>query len=217
MTTRTIPNRRVEIFDGRTQSPSARDFWLWPTRLTLRAPLVAVLWQILLATSLGLPLNSFAPWALASAVWLIYVADHLIDNARPKRGLVIEPPRKEFCRKALGEILGDRDCSGLCFGGWSDLLPVVGHSTNRPASGIGRSWVLCADSFGSCELAKVGSSGLNHFDYGLLIGIPRRFAARICARCDVERSGASLVVAIANSPADPICESLWRIWRFARR
>ncbi len=89
LTTRTIPSGTVEIVE--------RDFWLWPNLLTLQAPLVAVLWQTLLAKTLRVAINPFAPCALASAVWLIYVADHLIDTAR-LRGHLSEPPRKKFCR-----------------------------------------------------------------------------------------------------------------------
>ncbi len=73
------------------------EVWLWPNVLNLDAPLVAVLWQLLLAKSMRLPLNPWEPWALALTVWLIYIADHLIDTTRPRSG-EWEAPRKLFCR-----------------------------------------------------------------------------------------------------------------------
>jgi hypothetical protein len=85
--------------------------WLWPNVLNLDAPLVAVLWQFLLAGSTMVRLNPYEPWALGLAVWLIYIADHLIDTARPASG-EWEPPRKTFFRRhwrkgfALGVAVG---------------------------------------------------------------------------------------------------------------
>jgi hypothetical protein len=93
LTTRTIP-RPFEIVEVR----KAADVRLWPSLFTLQAPVVAVLWQLLLARSVHVKLNWFEPWALGLAVWLIYVADHLIDTAKPA-GKRWEPPRKEFCRQ----------------------------------------------------------------------------------------------------------------------
>ncbi len=87
MTTRSIP-RPMEV----------SEVWLWPNLLSLQAPIVAVLWQVLLARSLRVSLDPFAPWALGMAVWLIYVADHLVDTARPPAPTG-EPVRKEFCRR----------------------------------------------------------------------------------------------------------------------
>ncbi len=93
MTTRTIP-RPFEIAGRRT----ATGFWLWPNLLSLQAPLVAILWQLLLARCVHVHVNPFEPLALGMSVWLIYVADHLIDTARPPDTATWEPPRKEFCR-----------------------------------------------------------------------------------------------------------------------
>ncbi len=73
------------------------DFRLWPNILSLDAPLVAVLWQLLLAQCMRVRLNPFEPLALGLAVWVIYIADHLIDTLRPKSGCW-EPSRKAFYR-----------------------------------------------------------------------------------------------------------------------
>jgi hypothetical protein len=74
------------------------EVWLWPNVLNLEAPLVAVVWQLLLARSVGVQLNLYEPWVLGLAVWLIYIADHLIDTLRPASG-AWEPPRKTFFRQ----------------------------------------------------------------------------------------------------------------------
>jgi hypothetical protein len=99
LTTRTIP-RPLELEDR----PVRAHFLLWPNLLTLQAPVVAVLWQVLLAHSLHLKLDGFAPWALGLAVWLIYVSDHLMDTARPCPNLT-EPPRKAFSRRHRDKFL----------------------------------------------------------------------------------------------------------------
>jgi hypothetical protein len=101
LTTRSIP-RPLDL--AAQPSPPA-DFWLWPNLLTLQAPFVAVLWQILLAHSLHVLLDPFASCSLALAVWLIYVTDHLIDTARPAGMLSPDPPRKAFCRRHRDKFL----------------------------------------------------------------------------------------------------------------
>jgi hypothetical protein len=75
----------------------ARTGWLWPNVLNLDAPMVAVLWQVLLARSAGVRLNPFEPLVLALTVWLVYLADNLMDTLRPPVGHW-EPPRKIFYR-----------------------------------------------------------------------------------------------------------------------
>ncbi len=101
MTTRSIP-RPLNTVDCAT---STAEFWLWPSRLSLQAPIVAVLWQLLLASCLRVKLDPFAPWALGFTVWLIYIADHLIDTTRPVKLLQPEVPRKEFCRRHWAKFM----------------------------------------------------------------------------------------------------------------
>ncbi len=54
--------------------------WLWPNLLSLDAPIVALLWQILFARCFHAPLNYVTSALLAFAVWLIYVADRALDG-----------------------------------------------------------------------------------------------------------------------------------------
>ena len=71
--------------------------WLWPNLLSLDAPLVAVLWQVLLAQALRVQLGWEEPLILFLAVWTIYIADRVFDSFRdPPPGW--EPERKKFYR-----------------------------------------------------------------------------------------------------------------------
>jgi hypothetical protein len=74
--------------------------WLWPNFLSLDAPLVAVLWQILLTRDLGTHVRAGEPLVLGLCVWLVYVADRVLDVLRPLRG-GWEPARKTFYRRYL--------------------------------------------------------------------------------------------------------------------
>lgn len=53
--------------------------WLWPNLLSLDAPLVAVLWQTLFLRCLGVPVRVVPALLLFLTVWMIYVADRLLD------------------------------------------------------------------------------------------------------------------------------------------
>lgn len=58
--------------------------WEWLTILSLDAPLVAVLWQELFASSLGIPLQPYHYSLLGLSVWLVYVADRWLDGLKLK-------------------------------------------------------------------------------------------------------------------------------------
>ena len=75
-------------------SNTARRFWLWPNLLSLDAPVVAVLWQILFARCFHAELTPAAVALLVLAVWLIYAADRVFDS----RG-ASKLPRHEFYRR----------------------------------------------------------------------------------------------------------------------
>ncbi len=74
--------------------------WLWPNLLSLDAPIVAILWQLLVARCLGLQLNPYEIILLGAAVWLIYAADRVLDAMRssPHNG---EPTRLLFYRRNI--------------------------------------------------------------------------------------------------------------------
>jgi hypothetical protein len=76
-------------------------FWLWPNLLSLDAPLVAVLWQVLFLRCLGTHAELLPAALLAAAVWLIYTADRALDAWR---GLD-HRPRHEFSRRHWRAVL----------------------------------------------------------------------------------------------------------------
>lgn len=69
--------------------------WLWPNLLSLDAPVVALLWQILFARCFHADVNLLAAALLVLAVWLIYAADRVLDAWTDTSTL----PRHEFYRR----------------------------------------------------------------------------------------------------------------------
>jgi hypothetical protein len=72
--------------------------WLWPALLSLDAPVVAVLWLLLFSRALRIGVPGTETAVLAMAVWLIYVADRILDSFRESER---EPlaPRHWFYRE----------------------------------------------------------------------------------------------------------------------
>lgn len=86
------------------QSPSNSTPLLWITVLSLDAPAVAVLWQMLFARSFQVQLAWSVTVLLALVVWLIYVADRLLDALKaPAEGT--EATRHIFYRQHLWAFL----------------------------------------------------------------------------------------------------------------
>ena len=71
--------------------------WLWPNLLSLDAPLIALLWQALLAQRYAVPLRPPGRIALFLTVWAIYIADRLLDVRRP--ATTAESARHRFYRR----------------------------------------------------------------------------------------------------------------------
>lgn len=80
--------------------PAARP-WLWPNLLSLDAPVVALLWQLLFARCFHAGVNAIAAAVLALCVWLIYAADRMLDAWTRNSSL----PRHEFYRRHWRTIL----------------------------------------------------------------------------------------------------------------
>jgi hypothetical protein len=66
--------------------------------LSLDAPLVAVLWQSLLARSIGIHVGPYELPLLAGSVWLVYFSDRVLDALRTTSGNC-EPVRQRFYRR----------------------------------------------------------------------------------------------------------------------
>ncbi len=73
-------------------------WWQWPTVLSIDAPVVAVLWQLLLARVAGIDLGWAGPAVLALSVWLAYAADRWIEGWRLDAE-VIRTPRHHFYKE----------------------------------------------------------------------------------------------------------------------
>ncbi len=69
-----VVNRR------RVTKPDRTPWWLWPNLLSLDAPLVAVVWLFMLARTWGVNYHPEHEYVLlALVVWVVYVADRLLD------------------------------------------------------------------------------------------------------------------------------------------
>ena len=75
--------------------------WLWPNLLSLDAPIVALLWQILFVRCFHGSLGMLPAVLLSLAVWLIYAADRMLDAWRG----CVEQPRHEFYRRHWRAVL----------------------------------------------------------------------------------------------------------------
>jgi hypothetical protein len=75
--------------------------WLWPNLLSLDAPVVALLWQILFARCFHARVDPLPSVLLVLAVWLIYAADRTIDAWTGACFL----PRHEFYRRYWRALL----------------------------------------------------------------------------------------------------------------
>jgi len=75
--------------------------WLWPNLLSLDAPIVALLWQLLFIRCFHGQLGMLPAVLLALAVWLIYAADRMLDAWRG----CIEQPRHAFYRRYWRAVL----------------------------------------------------------------------------------------------------------------
>lgn len=69
--------------------------WLWPNLLSLDAPLIALLWQILFVRCFHSRPAAWSPALLATSVWLIYAADRALDAWRGSGNRL----RHEFYRR----------------------------------------------------------------------------------------------------------------------
>jgi len=87
--------------------------WLWPNLLSLDAPLVALLWQVLFVRCFHARLGAVPSLLLGLAVWLIYAADRMLDAWRGGE----HQPRHEFYRRHWRTVLPVWGAL-LTMGGW---------------------------------------------------------------------------------------------------
>jgi len=65
-----------------TAGPGRIRWWQWPTILSLDAPVVAVLWQWMIAHAARVEPGGPQAWVLGASVWLAYAADRWIEAWR---------------------------------------------------------------------------------------------------------------------------------------
>ena len=75
--------------------------WLWPNLLSLDAPVVALLWQVLFVRCFHARLGTVPSVLLGLAVWLIYAGDRMLDAWRGSD----HQPRHEFYRRYWRAVL----------------------------------------------------------------------------------------------------------------
>ncbi len=73
-------------------------WWLWPNVLSLDAPLIAVLWEMLFARCYDARVRPIAVATMALWVWLIYASDRLLDGLDSTESATGETPRHRFYR-----------------------------------------------------------------------------------------------------------------------
>ena len=97
--------------DGRTTTRT--QVWLWPNLLSLDAPIVALLWQVLFARCFHGSLDGISVVLLALAVWLIYAGDRMLDAWRG----AVRTRRHAFYRRHWRTV-GVLWSAALAIGGW---------------------------------------------------------------------------------------------------
>src|SRR5579862_4393303 len=75
--------------------------WLWPNLLSLDAPVVALLWQVLFIRCFHARLGATPSLLLVLAVWIVYAADRMLDAWRGEE----HQPRHEFYRRHWRAVL----------------------------------------------------------------------------------------------------------------
>ncbi len=81
----------------------SKHLWLLLNVCSLDAPIVAVLWQLLLQKCLHIDAGFEVSAALFLSVWIIYLSDRLLDAARWRSGALA--PRHEFCRRYSNALM----------------------------------------------------------------------------------------------------------------
>jgi hypothetical protein len=112
------------VSDGLSIQPLFPELLLWPSILSLDAPVVAIVWQALAAHILNIRLGPYEPAILAFTIWFLYVADHLLDAMKPARE-PWEPARRRFYRRHIRAMQITGICSAIA------LLPLA-HASLSP-------------------------------------------------------------------------------------
>lgn len=122
--------------------------WMWPNLLSLDAPIVAVLWQIFFVRCFHADADLPAGTLLVLAVWLIYVADRVLDAWRGTE----KTPRHRFYHRH-----------------WRSILPIWGVLL------AGTGWLAWEHLSGVLFRRGLGLLVLVIFYFSAVHAIPERF------------------------------------------
>lgn len=164
------------IHEDRMTQPT--QLWLWPNLLSLDAPLVALLWQVLFVRCFHGRLHGAEAVLLALVVWLIYAGDRMLDALKG----AVQTRRHAFYRKHW-RLVCIMWAAGLAIGGW----------------------LAWAELPASLWFRGIGLAGLVGIYLAIVHGIPRllRSGAKEAAVGIVFAAGVSLVSwPMVRTPAD---------------
>lgn len=185
--------------------------WLWPTRLALDAPLVAVGWQRFLAAAFGVPVPAAVSVALGLTVWAVYLADRWLDADPLRPG---EPAdRHQFARRHRRWFGRAAVLASLAAGAVILTLPRE-YLTTGSVVGVGLLIYLSAVHFGWPARLVVGEK---EFAVGLVfaagVAVPLLASPRVEPTAWLPAAGAFAAVCWLNcgliarweaGPADPV-------------
>jgi hypothetical protein len=79
--------------------PAQPAWWQWPTILSLDAPAITLLWQVLIADATGAALGWPHLFVLAASVWLAYAGDRWIEGWRLNQASIRTPRHRFYQRR----------------------------------------------------------------------------------------------------------------------
>jgi hypothetical protein len=143
---------------------------MWPNLLSLDAPLVAVVWQMLFARSFGVAVDGAQLAALAMYVWLVYVADRTLDGLRigdPSH----DTARHRFYREHWTKMLP-------AFAGVALVAAYLSLAALSPAMLRGYLWLAAAGTIYFAVVHLMPSRAQRRWPKELAVAI--LFAAGVC-------------------------------------
>ena len=98
-----MPETPAEPTPTEIKTPARVSWWMWPQILALDAPLVALVWQEVMARAHNVRLSWEFRLALFLSTWIIYLLDRTLDGIR---GEPQQTARHAFCIQHRKLILG---------------------------------------------------------------------------------------------------------------
>lgn len=155
-------------------------WWLWWNILSLDAPMVAVMWQLLVGRQAGASPSVIESTILALTVWLIYVTDHLLDAWPPRGPFSVLQQRHLFCFRHRRAVLGLMFVVGAAVAGLSAVfLSVSEIKSGLKVAVIVLAYLLCVHAlhmFAKTSVVKEVAVGFT-FAAGVMLSCWSRAAS----------------------------------------